>query len=114
MGGKATRVDGDLGDLLRVGPPPGAGPDQGATVDRPVDLAAIDPDATPGFDGGKKAGKKALQRLAGEITDLQARLIAHGYTGGERRVLLVLQGMDTAGKGGAVKHAVGILDPGGL
>src|SRR4051794_41679854 len=52
--------------------------------------------------------------MSEEITDLQTRLMAHGYTGGDRRVLLVLQGMDTAGKGGAVKHAVGLLDPGGL
>ena len=100
----------DVRELLRVGPPPGAGPDQASAVD----LAAIDPDATPGFDGGKKAGQKALAALTEEVTELQSKLMAHGYTGGDRRVLLVLQGMDTAGKGGAVKHAVGLLDPGGL
>jgi PPK2 family polyphosphate:nucleotide phosphotransferase len=111
---RSTRVDDDLCDLLRVGPPPGAGPDQAPPTGPRVDLAAIDPGATPGFEGGKKAGRKALAAMTAEITDLQARLMAQGYTGGDRRVLLVLQGMDTAGKGGAVKHAVGLLDPGGL
>ena len=100
MGSKKNDLSG-LGSLLRVG-------------EGPVDLDAVDPDATPGFRGGKKAGRRALEQLTEEITDLQARLMAHGYTGGQRRVLLVLQGMDTAGKGGAVKHAVGLLDPGGL
>jgi polyphosphate kinase 2 (PPK2 family) len=100
-----------LADLLRVPTDPGS-----AAVDAasPVDLDAIDPGATPGFDGGKKAGKRALAELTEEITDLQARLRANGYTGGHRRLLLVLQGMDTSGKGGAVKHAIGLLDPGGL
>ena len=100
MGRKKNDLTG-LGELLRVG-------------EGPVDLSAVDPDATPGFRGGKKAGKQALAELLEEITELQAKLMAHGYTGGLHRVLLVLQGMDTAGKGGAVKHAVGLLDPGGL
>jgi PPK2 family polyphosphate:nucleotide phosphotransferase len=107
----AGDLTGNLCELLRVT----AGPEVVAGESRPtVDLTAIDPDATPGFEGGKKAGKKALEALTDEITELQSRLMAHGYTGGHRRILLVLQGMDTSGKGGAVKHAVGLLDPGGL
>jgi PPK2 family polyphosphate:nucleotide phosphotransferase len=101
----------DLGDLLRVTSEPGTVVGDGPSA---VDLAAIDPDGTPGFDGGKKAGKRALAELTEEVTELQVKLMAHGYTGGHRRILLVLQGMDTSGKGGAVKHAVGLLDPGGL
>ena len=31
----------------------------------------------------------------------------------KRRVLFVLQGMDTSGKGGTVRHVVGLLDPNG-
>ena len=80
----------------------------------PVDLGAIDPGGTPGFDGNKKAGKKALAELEGELRDAQTRLSADGYTGGHRSVLLVIQGMDTSGKGGVLKHAVGLLDPGGV
>jgi PPK2 family polyphosphate:nucleotide phosphotransferase len=101
-------LTGNLCELLRV--EGGDGPDTGSRVE----LASLDPDATPGFTGGKKAGKEALSALSDEITELQSRLMAHGYTGGDRRLLVILQGMDTSGKGGAVKHAVGLLDPGGL
>jgi PPK2 family polyphosphate:nucleotide phosphotransferase len=80
----------------------------------PVDLSDLDTRGTPGFDGGKEEGKAARKALEGEITDLQELLAADAYTGGHRRVLLVLQGMDTAGKGGVVKRAVGMLDPGGV
>jgi PPK2 family polyphosphate:nucleotide phosphotransferase len=35
-------------------------------------------------------------------------------TGSPRRVLVVLQGMDTSGKGGAVKHVAGMVNPAGV
>ncbi len=79
-----------------------------------VDLTTIDPSATPGFDGDKEAGKRALHEIDEEIVELQGKLAAHGYTGGHRRLLLVIQGMDTAGKGGVLKHVAGMLNPGGL
>ncbi len=41
-------------------------------------------------------------------------MYAKAYTGGSRRVLVVLQGMDTSGKGGVVDHALGQLRPSGL
>lgn len=80
----------------------------------PVDLASFDPRATPGFSGGKNAGKVALAGLKPTVSELQELLYAHGRTGGDRRVLLVVQGMDTAGKGGVMKHVVGMLDPQGV
>lgn len=80
----------------------------------PVDLALYDTRDTPGFDGGKQEGKAALAALDGELSELQERLFAEGRTGGERRVLLVLQGMDTAGKGGVIRHAVALVDPQGV
>ena len=80
----------------------------------PVDLRAIDPAATPGFTGDKAAGKQALAELGGELADLQERLFAEGTTGSRRRVLLVLQGMDTSGKGGVLRHTVGLIDPQGV
>lgn len=86
--------------LLRVGPD--------------VTLASIDPGATPGFAGDKKDGAKALDAGADEIADLQERLFAAGKFGDGRSVLLVLQAMDTAGKGGIVKHVVGSVDPQGV
>jgi PPK2 family polyphosphate:nucleotide phosphotransferase len=77
----------------------------------PVDLGALDTRATPGFDGGKKAGKAALADLGARLSDLQERLHAQGGTGGTRSLLLVLQGMDTSGKGGVVRHVIGQVDP---
>jgi PPK2 family polyphosphate:nucleotide phosphotransferase len=96
----STGID-NIGGLLRVGP-------------GPVDLDNIDPSAHPGFDGDKKAGKAALADLEDEVVELQTKLSAEAYVGGHRRLLLVLQGMDTSGKGGVVKHAVGLFNPGGV
>ncbi|MEI5674929.1 MULTISPECIES: polyphosphate kinase 2 family protein [unclassified Nocardioides] len=89
------------GDLLRV--PTGA-----------VDLSAVATDATPGFAHGKSAGQAALAELGEELADLQERLFAEGRSGGSRRVLLVLQGMDTSGKGGTLRRTVGLVDPQGV
>lgn len=84
--------------LLRV--PPGTRPD----------LAAVDTRATPGFDGGKAEGKAALGVGAQELAQLQERLYAEARAGTrERAVLLVLQGMDTSGKGGVVRHVAGAV-----
>ncbi len=79
-----------------------------------VTLASIDPGATPGFAGGKKAGRTALADGADEFAELQEKLFAAGKFGDGRSVLLVLQAMDTAGKGGIVKHVVGSVDPQGV
>ncbi len=80
----------------------------------PVDLASLPTDATPGFSGGKAAGKAALAALGDELADLQERLFAEGRSGFTRSVLLVLQGMDTSGKGGVMRHTVGLIDPQGV
>lgn len=80
----------------------------------PVDLTQYDPRATPGFSGNKEEGKLALQNLGAEVSDWQERLYAEGRKGGQRRVLLVLQGMDTSGKGGVIRHGAGLMDPQGL
>ena len=77
-------------------------------------LASIDPGASPGFLGDKKAGQAALAAGADEFADLQEQLFAAGKFGDGRSVLLVLQAMDTAGKGGIVKHVVGSVDPQGV
>ncbi|QWZ09342.1 polyphosphate kinase 2 family protein [Nocardioides panacis] len=85
------------------------------TVPRgPVDLSTYDAHGKPGFDGSKKKGKAALYALGKELSDLQERLYAEGVSGGNRRVLVVLQGMDTSGKGGILRHAMALVDPQGL
>ena len=91
----------DLTSHLRIGP-------------GPVDLSAIDTNAAPGFDGDKKDGEEALAALAPELEELQERLFADGKSGGRRSILLVLQGMDTSGKGGTLRSTVGLMDPQGV
>ena len=77
-------------------------------------LADLDPRATPGFEGGKAEGKKALAAGAKALSELQERLFAEGRGGGTRSLLLVVQGMDTSGKGGIMRHVVGAVDPQGV
>ncbi|AWB92612.1 PPK2 family polyphosphate kinase [Aeromicrobium chenweiae] len=85
------------------------------TVSGPIDLSGYDSRATTGFDGKKADAKKALARLGDELGDLQEKLFAAGRTGSRStRVLVVLQGMDTSGKGGIVRHVAGLADPQGL
>lgn len=79
-----------------------------------ITLTEVDPASSPGFKGGKNDAAKVLASGVLEIGDLQERLFAESLTGGRRSVLLVLQGMDTAGKGGTVEHVVGGVDPHGL
>ncbi|MFC0625828.1 polyphosphate kinase 2 family protein [Kribbella deserti] len=97
----ANRTAPGLSSSLRV--PPG-----------PVDLSSYDPRATTGFGGTKEQGREALAALAPEVSDWQERLFAEGRKGGSRSVLLVLQGMDTSGKGGVIRHGAGLMDPQGL
>ncbi|CAN5520769.1 polyphosphate kinase 2 family protein [soil metagenome] len=82
---------------------------------RPGDrVADIDPGATPGFDG-TKADAPALQAQRNDrFAELQEMLYASSRSGDTRSVLLVLQGMDTSGKGGIVKHVVGAGNPQGI
>ena len=98
--GRSSKAAARVSDLLRV--PAG-----------PVDLSALDTRATPGFDGDKAAGKAELDALGPRLSDLQERLHAEGVSGGRRSLLLVLQGMDTAGKGGVVRNVIGQVDPQG-
>ena len=95
-------------------PAPDSIPDRLRLPAGPVDLRAIETDAAPGFDGGKAEGKAALAAMAEELADLQERLWAERTAGSPRRILLVLQGMDTSGKGGTLRHTVGLVDPQGV
>lgn len=97
----AARQSAALSELLRA--PTGV-----------VDLAAIDPGATPGASSREQA-EEELPKLAARLDELQERLYAAARGGGSNRsILLVLQGMDTSGKGGTVRHVVGQLDPNGI
>ena len=89
-----------LGELLVV--PPGA-----------VDLSTYDSRATTGFDGDKDDAPDLMEATGESLADLQECLFAGGEAG-TKSVLLLLQGMDTSGKGGIIEHAVGLVDPQGV
>lgn len=78
------------------------------------EIADIETHGKPGFDG-KKSDAGDLQDERNErFADLQEMLYAASRAGDTRKILLVLQGMDTAGKGGIVKHVVGAGNPQGI
>jgi PPK2 family polyphosphate:nucleotide phosphotransferase len=79
-----------------------------------LQLKDVDPASTPGFKGNKNDSLTALAKGVFEIGDQQERLYAESLNGGTRSVLLVLQGMDTSGKGGTVAHVLEGVDPHGL
>jgi PPK2 family polyphosphate:nucleotide phosphotransferase len=82
----------------KLGVPPG-----------PVKLDEIDTRATPGAKGlGKEEARAAREDVGRDLADLQERLIAEAEVeDSPRRVLLVLQGMDTSGKDGVIKRGLG-------
>ncbi|MFD5321426.1 polyphosphate kinase 2 family protein [Streptomyces sp. NPDC127098] len=78
-----------------------------------VKLSDHPADATPGFDGKKRQAVQEVADIGRELADLQERLYAAASEGDRRRVVLVLQGMDTSGKGGTVKHVISHFNPAG-
>lgn len=92
---------GDASEILRVG--------------EGFRLADVDPDSHPGYDGDKKSGTADLAAGIESLGELQERLYAESRAGTTTdSVLLVLQAMDSAGKGGIVRHVVGGVDPQGI
>ncbi len=87
-------------DLLRVGPK--------------FDLRAVDTRRVVAGPTDKTAARAEAAALEAEVTELQERLYAESKAGGKRRLLIVLQGMDTSGKGGSVKAIDRVMEPIGL
>ena len=75
----------------------------------------VDPTATPGFDGSKSDLADRFAHYDEELYELQERLFANGRAHEESApsVLVVLQGMDTSGKGGAIRYVFSVFDPQG-
>jgi PPK2 family polyphosphate:nucleotide phosphotransferase len=75
-----------------------------------VNLAKTDAAATPGFKGGKDDVGEVFDALNDRLEELQELLWA------ERRhkVLVVLQGMDTSGKDGTIRHVFDGVNPLGV
>jgi len=100
MGKKDRKWRDSPADTLRVG--------QGFSIE------TFDCASTPGFTGDEDDAEKLMSKRSKTLSELQERLFAEGRSDGNRSVLLVLQGMDTAGKGGIVRHVVGMVDPQGV
>jgi PPK2 family polyphosphate:nucleotide phosphotransferase len=81
-----------------------------------VDIGSLDTRGTPGFPGTKVDAPALTQALAPELGDLQERLFASGRVSeaDAKKLLVILQGMDTSGKGGVIRHAIGMVDPQGV
>src|SRR3954469_14416104 len=77
--------------------------------DEDVWLAGHDPGATDSYDDADEA-RDELSRLVERIADLQARL----YAEDKRALLVVLQGIDAAGKDSTVAHVFRGTNPQGV
>lgn len=84
--------------------------------------AEVDPDTKPGYPGDKADGEATLAARSSRLAQLQELLYANGVAGTGTfdeqghgpSLLLVIQAMDTAGKGGIMRHVVGAMDPQGV
>lgn len=80
--------------------------------DRPI-LSKIDTRATPGFDGKRDENKERAEKEATKNVSRMAELQERLYAENKRALLVVLQGMDTSGKDGVVRHVFSGLNPQG-
>ena len=77
-----------------------------------VKLAEIAPDDTGDYssdDKGKAAAEEDIKARLEKLKQLQERL----YAGSAQALLIVLQGMDTSGKDGTIKHVMSGVNPQG-
>jgi len=75
-------------------------------------LNDISPDDTDGFDeqhGGEEDIREKTKRILSKLDDHQERL----YASAGRSLLIVFQGIDTAGKDGVIKHVMSGVNPQG-
>lgn len=75
-----------------------------------VHLHDWEPRSTQGFNGKKEEGRAEHAELNERLAALQEVL----YAQGKHRLLIVLQGMDTAGKDGAIRHVFTGINPQGV
>lgn len=76
------------------------------TGNQPIDLADFDPRAMDG-DWDKQAAERQIEKNTEQTRELAYRL----YAENSRAVLLILQGMDTAGKDGTIRTVMTGINP---
>src|SRR5262245_15620366 len=80
------------------------------TSGKGFELSHHDPADTSDIDGGKAEGRAAVAKLTARLDELQETFFADGRF----KLLVVLQGMDTSGKGGTIRKAFEGMDPSGV
>jgi len=80
----------------------------------PIGLGSISTERAAIGPRDKDAAAEALLDLGITLDDLQSKLFAQATAGDRRRVLVILQGMDTSGKDGVINHVMGLMSPLGL
>lgn len=73
-------------------------------------LDSYDANDVGGFDGDKDQGTAKLVRLQQQLGELQELL----YAEHKNRLLVILQGMDTSGKDGTIRHVFKGVNPQGV
>ena len=77
-----------------------------------LNLNKVNPDDTGAYkknEEGKAKAKEATAEIIAQLSGLQERL----YGNATRALLIVLQGMDTSGKDGTIKHVMSGVNPQG-
>src|SRR5918994_7209415 len=80
------------------------------TDGKDFDLEQWAPADTGDVEGGKAEGRAQLKQLRPRLDELQEKF----YADGRHKLLVVLQGTDTSGKGGAIRKSFEGLDPAGV
>ncbi len=75
-----------------------------------VDLSRLDAGDTSAFKGGKDDTAELFSRMNDRLEELQEMLWAEG----RHKLLVVLQGMDTSGKDGTIRHVFDGVNPLGV
>ncbi|MES1243820.1 MAG: polyphosphate kinase 2 family protein [Acidobacteriota bacterium] len=78
-----------------------------------VDLSRFDAGDTSGFKGGK-GGKDDTQEIFDRLNDRLEELQEMLWAEGRHKLLVVLQGMDTSGKDGTIRHVFDGVNPLGV
>ena len=75
-----------------------------------IDLKKLDPKDKTFFTGDKNSGKQTLLELNDELEVMQEKL----YAEQKHKLLVILQGTDTSGKDGVIRHVFEGVNPQGV
>ena len=79
-----------------------------------IELREIDPRKTTGLSGSSAQERAAAEALHGQNIEAMQALQYRLWAEQKRSLLVVLQGLDTSGKDGTIRHVFGPLNPQGV